>query len=81
MHWSVNQADLVQMALTSSHVRDLYQKAYAAGWPPYKDFARELKNLMPRKRYWRNGHGKKGPTVYQVPKAASVVKLADRKRA
>jgi hypothetical protein len=52
------------------------------GWPPYKDFANELKNLMPRRRYWRNGHGKKGPTVYQVPKSAIVVQLpASRKRA
>jgi hypothetical protein len=37
------------MVLTSSHVRNLYQDAHKVGWPPYKDFANELKELMPRK--------------------------------
>lgn len=69
------------MALTSRHVRDLYQKAHLAGWPPYKDFAHALEHLMPRRRYWRNGHGKKGTTVYAVPETAAVVDLAQRKRA
>lgn len=71
------------MALMSSYVRQLYQDARKVGWPPYKDFARELKRLMPRRRYWREGQGKRGPTVYDVPPAAAVVELAavGRKRA
>jgi hypothetical protein len=70
------------MALKSNYVRDLYRDAHKAGWPPYKDFAQELKYLMPRRRHWRGGYGKRGPTVYEVPAAAAVVDLAaERKRA
>jgi hypothetical protein len=86
-HWAVAQPDHVRMALMSSYVRRLYQDAYKAnvGWPPYKDFAAELKKLMPRRRHWREGCGKSGPTVYGVPSAypEAVVEIAaaDRRRA
>jgi hypothetical protein len=46
--------------------------------PPYKDFARALKDVMPRKRDDRLHEGKRAaPTYYQVPDpAAAVVDLA-----
>ena len=51
--------------------------------PPYKDFAKQLAALMPRKRkeVWSQGSRKDNYTVYRVPDPdAAVIELAEEKR-
>ena len=79
------QPDLIGWTIPKQWVQEAYPllcEAEGVGWPPpYKDFAKELKWLMPRRRDF-----KQRPTCtrYLVPDpAAAVVELAaaERKRA
>ena len=86
------QPDLVGWTLHRKCIQDLYplfckvQRVILP--PPYKDFARELALLMPRKRTekWRGGKRVDAFTVYLVPPLAEaaavvVVRLAEHNRA
>jgi hypothetical protein len=80
-------ADLIGLGLTSRWIRQRYPlfcQSLGVPWPPpYKDFAKELSDLMPRKRYetWRDGARVHTCTSYRIPDpAAAVVALADEQR-
>jgi len=64
--------------LNAQYVKALYLEAARRRWPwpPYRDFARELGLLMPRKRVWRQ---RQALTVYSL-RPREVVQLA-RERA
>ena len=80
-------ADLIGLGLTSRWIRQRYPlfcQSLGVHWPPpYKDFAKELADLMPRKRYetWRDGARIDTCTSYRIPDpAAAVVTLAGEHR-
>ena len=76
--WARQQPDLVGHAVDGSSIIASYKTAWVVGWPPLKDFLRELAFLMPRRRRYRRGTP--STTVYFVP-LAEVVPIAQRKRA
>jgi hypothetical protein len=61
--WARDEPEFVGRSLNSQYVKDLYLEAARQGWPPYRDFARELGRIMPRKRVWPEGQSL---TVYRV---------------
>ena len=83
-----SRSELVHWGVASSWVRANYrpfcEAAGAAPPPPYKDFARELATVMPRRRVWRWCHGRRAGvgTYYAVRDPAdNVVALAKARRA
>jgi hypothetical protein len=80
--------ELIGMGLSSGWVREHYPllcRSFGIRWPPpYKDFARELARLLPRKRRDRRpGDGGKRHTYtcYWMPRPGStVVALSEEKR-
>jgi hypothetical protein len=82
------QPDLVGRRVRSWWIEARYpifcQSLGLRWWPPYRDFAKELPPLMPKKRQedWRNGRRVGTFTAYLIPDPAAAVALADeRKRA
>jgi hypothetical protein len=79
-------ADLIDLGISSSWIRSRYPLfcgSVGVTWPPpYKDFGKELANLMPRKRCetWSDGERIHTRTIYRIPDpaAAAVVTLADQ---
>ena len=73
------RADLIDMGISSSWILPRYPlfcEALGVPWPPpYKDFAKELAALMPRKRYetWRDGESIDTRTIYRIPDPADAV--------
>jgi len=79
-HWARSEPKFAGQMLNSQYVKALYLEAAGQDpswpyWPPYRDFARELGLLMPRKRVWRQHQAL---TVYGV-QAAEVVDLAQER--
>jgi hypothetical protein len=79
--------DLIGLRLAARSIRKCYplfcRSLGVSRPPPYKDFARELARLTPRKRIevWRSGKRVDTLTVYVVPDPdAAVVELAIKKR-
>ena len=76
--WARQQPDLVGHAVTGVSIIANYKAAWVPGWPPVKDFLRELAFLLPRRRQYRKGTP--SSTIYFVPHA-EVVTTTLRKRA
>jgi hypothetical protein len=79
-------ADLIDLGISSIWIRPRYPlfcESLGVPWPPpYKDFAKELATLMPRRRRetWSDGERVDTRTIYRIPDpAAAVVALADQR--
>ena len=79
--------DLIGKRLRSRWIEwryPLFCDSLALSWaPPFKDFAKELALLMPKKRHeiWRDGKRVETYTSYLIPDpTAAVVALKDEKR-
>jgi len=75
--WARSQPEFAGQMLNAQYVKDLYLEAASQHWPwpPYRDFARELGLIMPRKRVWRQ---RQALTVYAV-QPREIVQLAQRR--
>jgi hypothetical protein len=66
--WMREQPDLLGRAVTALSVGDEYRAEWRPGWPPLKDFLKELATVLPRQRLYRKGAP--SCTVYHVTAAA-----------
>ena len=65
LRWTRSEPYLADNYLHAECVKQMYEAATRDGWPPHRDFARELGRLTGRKRIWRQVGGRRtAVTIY-----------------